>query len=124
MRISDWSSDVCSSDLVGLRPRAGPPAGLRFLPLSLRTPPRRACAAVASRRLLRRRVAAASPPRQTQDPAPVDQRSRRHRPRLVGPLTELLPRLGRQVRRAAARELIGGFGVVVGRAPPWGGGAT
>src|SRR3546814_14771593 len=61
---------------VGLRPRAGPPAGLRFLPLSLRTPPRRACAAVASRRLLRRRVAAASPPRQTQDPAPVHPPSR------------------------------------------------
>src|SRR3546814_5707895 len=28
MRISDWSSDVCSSDLQGVRPRIAPDAGV------------------------------------------------------------------------------------------------
>src|SRR3546814_207770 len=33
MRISDWSSDVCSSDLLGREDRAGPPQDLlRFQP--------------------------------------------------------------------------------------------
>ena len=53
------------------------------LPLPLRAPARRARAAVAAGGVLRRRRAAADPPGAPQDAAPVAQRSRRHRARLV-----------------------------------------
>jgi hypothetical protein len=48
------------------------------------------------RRFLRRRGAAPDPPGPPPHPAPLDQRSRRHRSRLVRPRTQLLSRVHRE----------------------------
>src|SRR3546814_9987545 len=56
MRISDWSSDVCSSDLCGSRGRPPPPARLRGRHL-----PVRPCASPAADEAAKRRTPAALP---------------------------------------------------------------
>ena len=61
---------------------------------------------VAARRLLRRRGAADTAPRSSPPTAPVDQRGRGHRQRLVVAQAGVLPLLGRKGRRRRAAELM------------------
>ncbi len=86
-----------------VRPRPGPAAELRRLPLPLRAADRRGLAAVAAERLLRRRGASAPSPRPPPDPAPVDQRERRDRAGLVEPRAGVLAGVGREGRPQGRR---------------------
>ena len=88
---------------VGLRPRPGPPAQFRRLPLPLRAPGRRLGAPVAAGGLLRRRGASAPSPRPPPHAAAVDQRKRRDRAGLVEPRAGLLAGVGRKGRPARGR---------------------
>ena len=86
-----------------VRPRPGPAAELRRLPLPLRAADRRGVAAVAAGGLLRRRGAAAPSPGSPPDPAPVDQRERGDRAGLVEPRAGVLAGVGREGRPQGRR---------------------
>ena len=87
--------------LVGVRPRPGPPAEFRCLPLPLRAADRRCVAAVAAGGVLLGRGASAPPSRPPPDPAAVDQRERGDRAGLVEPRAGVLAGVGRKGRRPA-----------------------